>query len=98
MSTPSSPPLSLSPSRRKLLGQGAALAALGGAGALALSSRSARAATLTPIKLAWNANAPCLAAAPVAQAKGLFAIALVYACSGPLYWLWTRARPAKAAA
>ena len=73
MSTPSSPSLSLSPSRRKLLGQGAALAALGGAGALALSSRSASAATLTPIKLAWNANAPCLAAAPVAQAKGLFA-------------------------
>ncbi len=34
----------------------------------------------------------------VAQAKGLFAIALVYALSGPAWWAWTHLRPAKPAA
>jgi CDP-diacylglycerol--serine O-phosphatidyltransferase len=34
-----------------------------------------------------------IAALFVAQAKGLFAITLLYALSGPGYWLWTRLRP-----
>lgn len=33
----------------------------------------------------------------IAQAKGLFAIALVYALSGPVYWLWLRSRRKSAA-
>jgi CDP-diacylglycerol--serine O-phosphatidyltransferase len=31
-----------------------------------------------------------IAALFIAQAKGLFAIALLYALSGPVYWAWTR--------
>ncbi len=69
------PPLDLS--RRRLLGKGAtASAALGltGLGLWGLQAPAVHAAkTLQPVKLAWNANAPCLAAAPVAQAKGIFA-------------------------
>ena len=34
----------------------------------------------------------------IAQAKGLFALALVYALSGPAYGLWALARRKKAAA
>jgi NitT/TauT family transport system substrate-binding protein len=68
----SHPAFPSSPSRRRLIGQGAALAALGGAGALGLANLARASTPLTPIKLAWNANAICLAAAPVAQDKGIF--------------------------
>jgi CDP-diacylglycerol--serine O-phosphatidyltransferase len=33
----------------------------------------------------------------IAQAKGLFAIALVYVASGPAWWLWTKVRRKHAA-
>jgi CDP-diacylglycerol--serine O-phosphatidyltransferase len=38
-----------------------------------------------------------IAALFIAQAKGLFAIATVYALSGPGYWLWTKVRRKTAA-
>lgn len=58
-------------SRRRLLrtagGMAAALAASGVVG-----SRVLAADKLRPLKLAWNANAICLSAAPVAQSRGIF--------------------------
>jgi CDP-diacylglycerol--serine O-phosphatidyltransferase len=38
-----------------------------------------------------------IAALFIAQAKGLLAIATVYALSGPGYWLWTKVRRKTAA-
>lgn len=57
-------------SRRDWLRASGALAATGLTGALA--TRVARAAPLKPVKLAWNANAICLSAAPVALERGIF--------------------------
>lgn len=62
-------------SRRQLLRGAGALTAAVGAGALARNvwaSGSANTSALKPIKLAWNANAICLAAAPVALQRGIF--------------------------
>ncbi len=38
-----------------------------------------------------------IAALFIAQAKGLLAIALIYALSGPAYWAWTKLRRKPAA-
>lgn len=74
MNTPFFAPPTLEPgafTRRRLLRGAAAAGAVGAVAALA--SHQVRAAgKLREIKLAWNANSVCLAAAPVAQARGLF--------------------------
>lgn len=56
--------------RRQWLRTAGAMAAAGAAGAL--GSRVWASGPLKPVKLAWNANAICLSAAPVAVARGIF--------------------------
>ncbi len=60
-------------SRRTLLQSAAGAAVLGLAGTSALAApRPANEKGLIPIKLAWNANAACLAPIPLAISSGLF--------------------------
>ena len=57
-------------SRRDVLRAAGAASLAGGAGLVA--QRATAAGPLRPIKLAWNANAICLSAAPVAIERGIF--------------------------
>lgn len=57
-------------SRREVL-RAAAAAGMAGSATMA-AQRATAAGPLKPIKLAWNANAICLSAAPVAIARGIF--------------------------
>ncbi len=57
-------------SRRDMLRAAGAVGLAGGAGLVA--QRATAAGPLRPIKLAWNANAICLSAAPVAIERGIF--------------------------
>ena len=72
--TPSTPGLPLPPAgastRRRWLQAAGAAAVLGGTGLAAHQVRAA--GKLREIKLAWNANAICLSAAPVALERGIF--------------------------